>query len=82
MNQQTIILNQAVNFSGTVCRGITGTLCAEYPIVIKDLIGRILIQKSDFNSEKRIDINELRSGLYIIELKTKTSMHVFRFVKN
>ena len=32
MNQQAIILNQAVNFSGTVCRGITGTLCAEYPM--------------------------------------------------
>jgi len=31
VNQQTIILNQAVNFSGTVCRGITGTICAEYP---------------------------------------------------
>ncbi len=36
MNQQTIILNQAVNFSGTVCRGITGTLCAEYPGTVQE----------------------------------------------
>ena len=36
MNQQTIILNQSVNFSGTVCRGITGTLCAEYPANLMD----------------------------------------------
>jgi len=54
----------------------------EGEIVIKDLIGRILIQKSDLNSERRIDISELRSGLYTIELKTKTSTHVSRFVKN
>ena len=32
MNQQTIILNQTPNYSGTVCRGKGGTLCAEYPV--------------------------------------------------
>ena len=32
MKQQAVILNQALNFSGTLCRGISGTLCAEYPV--------------------------------------------------
>ncbi len=66
VNQQSIILNQAVNFNSTVCRGITGTFCAKYPLWLADQIYAVVKDEKLANealqvAEKNINIKKKKN---------------------
>ena len=73
MKQQALILNQAINFSGTLCRGISGTLCAEYPVRWEKN------KKHSVGQRVGLDAVQLQYGLYVFGHLSKWFVFVLMF---
>ena len=50
-------------------------------LVIRDLMGKIVLQKENASAQEELSIEELTPGIYILEIHTATGVQVSRIVK-
>jgi hypothetical protein len=80
-NLNNLILNHVSIFPNPTQRFVKITNLLNGTLTVKDLLGKVILDKISVNGEFELDLFSWEKGVYLIELDTKDGLVVIRILK-